>query len=66
MEEIWKFIPNFNDVYMISDKGNIKNLKTKKNLKMSIKGGYRYVCLRDMYGNISKKRIMKNQKISKI
>ena len=51
MEEIWKDIKGYENIYQISNKGNVKSLgnnKTKKEkiLKPSVdKGGYMFICL---------------------
>lgn len=44
MDEIWKPIKNYGN-YCVSNKGNIKNIKTNKLLKFAVKNKYNYVNL---------------------
>ena len=44
MSEIWKQINNYEN-YEVSNKGNIKNIKTNKILKPHIRNGYYSICL---------------------
>jgi hypothetical protein len=46
---IWKKIKNYN--YHVCENGDIKNLKTNKLLKGTIKGGYNMIALYDKNGN---------------
>ena len=62
-EEIWKFIPGYEDRYKVSNKGKVlslihdtngmkRNISTQKILKQTIsKCGYKRVCLLDKFGN---------------
>lgn len=44
--EIWKFVPGYEGLYMVSNKGIVKNCRTGKILKPhKIKNGYLQVCL---------------------
>ena len=46
MNEIWKSVKGFEGLYTVSNKGNVKNEITNKQLKLHInKIGYCYVCL---------------------
>lgn len=51
MEEIWKYIVDYEDLYQISNKGNVKSLENNKTKKEKIlkqpvdKDGYLFVCL---------------------
>ena len=55
---IWKKIKNYN--YHVCENGDIKNLKTNKLLKGTIKGGYNMIALYDKNGN--KKNMRRHNK----
>lgn len=45
--EIWKDIPNYENLYQISNLGNVKSIRTNKILKYGYShNGYKIVCLK--------------------
>ena len=62
MAEEWKSIKNWEDLYEVSNLGNIKNIKTNKLLKGDINNyGYHRVCL---YHNNKKKRYFRHRLVA--
>ena len=60
MEEIWKDIPNYENLYQVSNIGNIRTKKTLKNRRIAYTHGYPSIILRknNKYRNLTIHRLV--------